>query len=1419
MNREPKQLEKGIIVVQFEENHRQVDNLMGQQFTMAETTAYFESYRHVLKGLQEIRAEHMPFQRYVIDCERKVRVPAYLRRLEGAVYDLRPLVDTESIIKDPSRLEEILGNDDDDDDVPVVFSERSKEAEAVRILEGDSWPPADLLHLDESQFQAIRTALTKEFVITQGPPGTGKTYIGLKIVKALLHNKDVWTINPDTGRRDSRPMLIVCYTNHALDQFLEGIVSFYKGDVVRIGSRSNSEILKPYNLHNFRQRFRHEKKIPVQVFKGRREARFEMESVMADIRKVSAEIQIATTNIMAEDFLRQYMGENHYQTLIQQFEMMLQVYPEAREAFQRGHSVIVEWLGLGNLAPIVEMEAAMIGEVAPDENDLIDAEDEVDAIQANRQIDNRDDLDVDDEIDLLINELADEHIELSRKERAEMRVKLATTAQQRFVAMDVSALDDKPKGVHDGEWQQQKRERKKQKKNIQRHLALNQQMTEEEAEAIHDIWQIPMDSRWRLYSLWMKRYQEFQLAKIKDKEDEFEQAAARHREALMQEDKEIMRHSTIIGMTTTAAARYQRILQEILPKIVVVEEAAEVLEAHIITTLSHGCEHLILIGDHKQLKPNPTVYKLATDYKLDVSLFERMVRNGIHCDCLALQHRMRPEIAELVKPIYPELRNHPDVEKYESIKGISSNVFFINHSHHESNDEDLRSHSNMHEARYMVALCKYLFKQGYAPEQITVLTLYSGQLFCFKNMMPKAQFEGVKLTVVDNYQGEENDIILLSLVRSNNEDSIGFLSIENRVCVALSRAKKGFYVIGNFELLQRRSKLWNEVVIEMKQKKRFGEGLVLQCQLHKDEKPITAVDDNDFEKAPEGGCDKRCGCRLECGHLCERYCHPLDRDHVSEMSRCKKRCDKVICANKHRCRLTCGKKCQPCKELIQKTIPRCGHAQNVPCSMPPVDFTCQEACGQMLSCGHKCQTKCGLAHTTDCKMTVEKTWPCGHKGRVLCYQKDKALCPEPCDAFLGCEHRCRGTCGQCFQGRLHVACRNDCSRILVCGHECLDKCNQCPPCTRPCENSCQHSKCPKRCGELCAPCREPCNWRCEHYRCTNLCSEPCNRPPCDQPCRKRLKCGHDCIGLCGEPCPTDCRVCDRQKVTEIFFGDEDEPGARFVRLQDCRQRCIFEVDGLDTYMKTKADERGEVKLKECPKCRTAIRTTTRYREIVNKTLADIEKVKETVLSNKKRLRDLEKDINEGITNISNGEMRVAFKRRLGKMSEPRAENALAAMLNQLRFSEKLQKQRDAWKELKGVEFEGERERGLLALNNFEQWLVEERSIFTDQEIDDANMEFDRLKALLMILMYQQRAKKTGKQLDFALKAKVREAEKCLNGSAKYTETVRITVEQCLEQLAKVVPLTGLMISEEERVMIVQAMQLPIGHWFKCPNGK
>ena len=63
-----------------------------------------------------------------------------------------------------------------------------------------------------------------------------------------------------------------------------------------------------------------------------------------------------------------------------------------------------------------------------------------------------------------------------------------------------------------------------------------------------------------------------------------------------------------------------------------------------------------------------------------------------------------------------------------------------------------------------------------------------------------------KVITVDNFQGEENEIIILSLVRSNAKNNIGYLKISNRVCVALSRAKHGMFIFGNSDCLVSKEK-------------------------------------------------------------------------------------------------------------------------------------------------------------------------------------------------------------------------------------------------------------------------------------------------------------------------------------------------------------------------------------------------------------------------------------------------------------------------------------------------------------------------------------------------------------------------------------------------------------------------------------
>ena len=187
-------------------------------------------------------------------------------------------------------------------------------------------------------------------------------------------------------------------------------------------------------------------------------------------------------------------------------------------------------------------------------------------------------------------------------------------------------------------------------------------------------------------------------------------------------------------------------------------------------------------------------------------------------------------------------------------------------------------------------------------------------------------------------------------------------------------------------------------------------------------------------------------------------------------------------------------------------------------------------------------------------------------------------------------------------GRLHIQCKLKCERILICCHVCEENCNEdCPLCKKKCENHCKHSVCEKECSVPCVQCVEDCLWRCQHKFCRKRCYEECDRSPCNVPCNLVLSCGHPCIGLCGKPCPNKCRICDHDEVQETFFGTESEPNAQFVQLEDYNH--IFEVSSLYLWMEREIKKEDNiVKFKECPKCRTFIRRSVRYGNMIKRSL-------------------------------------------------------------------------------------------------------------------------------------------------------------------------------------------------------------------------
>lgn len=208
-----------------------------------------------------------------------------------------------------------------------------------------------------------------------------------------------------------------------------------------------------------------------------------------------------------------------------------------------------------------------------------------------------------------------------------------------------------------------------------------------------------------------------------------------------EKDRCIMENKRFIGCTTTAAAKYVQTIRSASPNVLLVEEAGEILESHILTALGHETEQLILIGDHKQLRPKAH-FDLSVEkeegYDLNRSLFERLILRGYPHQILSQQHRMRPEISSLVRQLtYPELTDAHATKTRPSLLGFQDNLIFLDHENLEDETPDTfdfkdgnstSSKSNSFEALMTLRCVRYLGQQGYGTDRIVVLTPYVAQL-------------------------------------------------------------------------------------------------------------------------------------------------------------------------------------------------------------------------------------------------------------------------------------------------------------------------------------------------------------------------------------------------------------------------------------------------------------------------------------------------------------------------------------------------------------------------------------------------------------------------------------------------------------------------------------------------------------------
>ncbi|CAE7234718.1 AQR [Symbiodinium sp. CCMP2456] len=284
----------------------------------------------------------------------------------------------------------------------------------------------------------------------------------------------------------------------------------------------------------------------------------------------------------------------------------------------------------------------------------------------------------------------------------------------------------------------------------------------------------------------------------------------------------ITTHARIIAMTCTHAALTRSTLVNLSFKYdnLLMEESAQILEVEtfipmLLQNAESGVSRLkrvMLIGDHHQLPPVVKNRAFQKYGHLDQSLYARFVRLKTPTVDLNLQGRARPSIAELYSWRYKDLGNLPNVltdDRYRYANpGLTYVYQFVNVEDFEGRGESQPTpyfYQNLGEAEYCVALFMYMRLCGIPAHKISILSTYNGQKALLRDVVrTRCSWnplfgEPAKITTVDKFQGQQNDFIIVSLVRTAH---VGHLRDVRRLIVTMSRARFGLYVFGRFSLFE-----------------------------------------------------------------------------------------------------------------------------------------------------------------------------------------------------------------------------------------------------------------------------------------------------------------------------------------------------------------------------------------------------------------------------------------------------------------------------------------------------------------------------------------------------------------------------------------------------------------------------------------
>ncbi|KAL1197107.1 putative helicase MAGATAMA 3 [Cardamine amara subsp. amara] len=272
--------------------------------------------------------------------------------------------------------------------------------------------------------------------------------------------------------------------------------------------------------------------------------------------------------------------------------------------------------------------------------------------------------------------------------------------------------------------------------------------------------------------------------------------------------------------------------------LLVVDEAAQLKECESVAALQlSGLRHALLIGDEYQL-PAMVHNEECEKANFGRSLFERLVHIGHNKHLLNIQYRMHPSISLFPNKEFYDGRITDDAivqESHYQKRFLQGNMFgsfsFINVGRGKEEFCDGHSPKNMVEVAVISEIIANLFKVSCERRKkisVGVISPYKGQVKAIQDRIGDKygslsgyHFFTLNVQSVDGFQGGEEDVIIISTVRSNVNGNVGFLSNRQRANVALTRARHCLWVIGNETTLALSGSIWSKLIGESRTRECF----------------------------------------------------------------------------------------------------------------------------------------------------------------------------------------------------------------------------------------------------------------------------------------------------------------------------------------------------------------------------------------------------------------------------------------------------------------------------------------------------------------------------------------------------------------------------------------------------------------------